>query len=236
MKTLSFASLSILILLSTDPAAAQTAKPGSTGRPTVTTQTPTGSSTAAPAPRPTGSTGSSTSTTGATGTTSRAADSIVSTDYRLVAGDKLRIDVYKDAHLSQSLQIRPDGKITLPLLGDVVASGRTSTELRDSITQSLRQYITEPTVTVIVVETVPQNIYVMGEVNTPGPQPLLAQMTVLQALATAGGFKDFAKTKEIRILRKSTRGTETISFNYKDAIKGAGPTVYLQPGDTIIVP
>src|SRR5688500_3964757 len=122
-------------------------------------------------------------------------------DYKLVAGDKLRIEVYKDAQLSQNLQVRPDGKITLPLVGDIPAAGRTSNELRDVITTSLKEYNTNPVVTVIVVETVPPTIYVMGEVNNPGPQPLNGEVTVLQALATAGGFKDFAKTKDIRIQR-----------------------------------
>ena len=163
-----------------------------------------------------------------------------STDYRLVAGDKLRIEVYKDTQLSQSLQIRPDGKITLPLVGDLPAAGRTSIELRDAITQALRPYNESPNladmVTVIVVETVPATIYVMGEVNNPGPQPLTGQITVLQALATAGGFKDFAKTKDIRIQRKGPAGLSMLHFNYKDAVNGHEKPIYLQPGDTIIVP
>lgn len=159
-----------------------------------------------------------------------------STDYRLVAGDKLRIEVYKDAQLSQSLQVRPDGKITLPLVGDVPAAGRTSNELRDAITTALKEYNTNPVVTVIVVETVPPTVYVMGEVNNPGPQPLTGQVTVLQALATAGGFKDFAKTKDIRIQRKGPAGITTLRFDYKDAVNGRGTIIYLQPGDTIIVP
>lgn len=157
-------------------------------------------------------------------------------DYKLVPGDKLRIEVYKDAQLSQSLQVRPDGKITLPLIGDIPASGRTSNELRDVITNSLKEYNTNPVVTVIVVETVPPTIYVMGEVNNPGPQALNGEVTVLQALATAGGFKDFAKTKDIRIQRKSASGLTTLRFNYKDAVNGEGKIIVLQPGDTIIVP
>ena len=158
-------------------------------------------------------------------------------DYRLVSGDKLRIEVYKDDKLSQALQIRPDGKITLPLVGDIAAAGRTSSELRDAIASSLKEYNTNPIVTVIVVETVPPLIYVMGEVNTAGPQPLKGDMTVLQALAAAGGFKDFAKTKDIRILRKGAAGLQTtLPFNYKDAIRGIGQPILLQPGDTIIVP
>jgi polysaccharide export outer membrane protein len=175
-----------------------------------------------------------TAESGAGTTATRSADT--SSDYRLVAGDKLRIEVYKDAQLSQSLQVRPDGKITLPLVGDLPAAGRTSTELRDSIASSLKEYITNPVVTVIVVETVPPVIYVMGEVLKPGPQPLSGQVSVLQALSTAGGFKDFAKTKDIRIQRKTASGMTTLRFNYKDAIEGDLKPIYLQPGDTIIVP
>ena len=171
---------------------------------------------------------------GTTGASRKAADT--SADYRLVPGDKLRIEVYKDAQLSQSLQVRPDGKITLPLVGDVPASGRTSNELRDTIAASLKEYITTPVVTVIVVETVPPVYYVVGEVNSPGSKPLSGQVSVLQALADAGGFKDFAKTKDIRIQRKNSSGMTTLRFNYKDAINGELKPIYLQPGDTIIVP
>jgi polysaccharide biosynthesis/export protein len=170
---------------------------------------------------------------GTVGTSGKAATS----DYRLVPGDKLRIEVYKDDKLSQSLQVRPDGKITLPLVGDIAASGRTSSELRDTIATSLKEYNTNPIVTVIVVETVPPLIYVMGEVNSAGPQPLKGEMTVLQALAAAGGFKDFANTKNIRVLRQGHAGIQTtLSFNYKDAIRGVIKPIVLQPGDTIIVP
>ena len=232
MKTSPFASFSILFLLSTvSPVQAQAQKPESSPRPSTSTA----------APRPTGTTGtagagSATTTTRTTPSSRTPDEAAVSADYRLVPGDKLRIEVYKDAQLSQSLQIRPDGKITLPLLGDIAAAGRTPLELREGIAQSLKQYITEPVVTVMVVESVPPTVYVMGEVNSPGPQPLHGQITVLQALATAGGFKDFAKTKDIRILRKTTTGTETIKFNYNDASKGTGPLMYVRPGDTIIVP
>ena len=180
---------------------------------------------------PVGTTGTATGAPRATGA------ALTSADYRLVAGDKLRIEVYKDAQLSQSLQVRPDGKITMPLIGDMPAAGRTSAELRETITSALREYNTNPVVTVIVVETVPPLIYVVGEVNNPGAQPLTGEVTVLQALAAAGGFKDFAKTKDIRIHRKGAAGlTTTLLFNYKDAIKGKGTPIVLQPGDTIIVP
>ena len=192
-----------------------------------------GSAAAAQSPKPPASS-SSPAPVGTTGASRKAADT--SADYRLVPGDKLRIEVYKDAQLSQSLQVRPDGKITLPLVGDVPASGRTSNELRDTIAASLKEYITTPVVTVIVVETVPPVYYVVGEVNSPGSKPLSGQISVLQALADAGGFKDFAKTKDIRIQRKNSSGMTTLRFNYKDAINGELKPIYLQPGDTIIVP
>jgi polysaccharide biosynthesis/export protein len=188
---------------------------------------------AAPAPGTTAA--ASPAPVGTIGSASRpAADT--STDYRLVPGDKLRVEVYRDPQLSQDLQVRPDGKITLPLVGDVAAAGRTSTELRETISSSLKEYITNPVVTVIVKETVPPLVYVVGEVNSPGSVALVGQMSVLQALSAAGGFKDFAKTKDIRIQRKTSTGVTTLRFNYKDAINGHIKPIYLQPGDTIIVP
>lgn len=209
MKLSMLTPLSILILLSTAA--------GSVAQTPVTPVPPPAA--AAPEPAP--------PSARAAGTTA---------DYRLVPGDKLRIEVYKDAQLSQSLQVRPDGKITLPLIGDVTAEGRTSNELRDALVTSLKEYNTNPVVTVIVVETVPPVFYVMGEVNAPGTLPLKGQVTVLQGLAMAGGFKDFAKTKDIRILRKGPSGVSTMKFNYKTAVKGEGETIFLKPGDTIIVP
>jgi polysaccharide export outer membrane protein len=159
-------------------------------------------------------------------------------DYRLAAGDKLRIEVYKDTQLSQSLQIRPDGKITLPLVGDVSAAGRTSVELRDAIGAALDDYIKNPVVTVIVVEATPQVVFVTGEVNKPGPVPLVnGRISVIQALAVAGGFTDFANKKDIRILRKGAAGMQTLTFNYKDALdedKMREPPALLA-GDTVIV-
>jgi len=162
--------------------------------------------------------------------------SATAADYRLVPGDKLRIEVYKDPQISQTLQIRPDGKITLPLVGDVAAAGRTPVALRDSITTSLKEYITNPVVTVIVVEFEPQSVSVMGEVARPGPVPIKGKLSVLEALAVAGGFKDFANTKNITIRRPTASGVQIIRFNYRDAVKGEGKPLYLQPGDLVIVP
>jgi polysaccharide biosynthesis/export protein len=239
MRITTTAPFSIAILLSmATMAAAQTSAgaASSSSRPTQSpadtaapampaapaTNTPSGPTTTAPTPPPTTDNNRSANT---------------SPDYRLVPGDKLRIEVYRDAQLSQSLQIRPDGKITLPLIGDVPAEGRTATELRDSLVTSLKEYNTNPVVTVIVVETVPPVFYVMGEVNSPGTFPIKGQVSAVQALAMAGGFKDFAKTKSIKILRKGASGAqENVKFNYKEAAEGRGPAVFMQPGDTIIVP
>lgn len=157
-------------------------------------------------------------------------------DYQLVPGDKLRIEVYKDPQLSQSLQVRPDGKITLPLVGDVEAAGLTPLALRDQLTAALKEYITNPVVTVIVVEAQPATIYVVGEVNAPGAIPVGNSLTVLQALALAGGLKDFANVKNIRVLRNGLLGVQTIPFNYRDALEGIGAPVYVNAGDTVVVP
>ena len=171
------------------------------------------------------------------GSSSKRGSSSESLDYRLVPGDKLRIEVYRDQQLSQSLQVRPDGKITLPLIGDVPAAGSTSRELAGTLTERFKEYVKEPVVTVIVAETTPPTIYVMGEVNSPGAHPMREPMTVLQALAVAGGFKDFANTKKITIQRRSPNGAvQTINFNYKDALERPDRPMFLQPGDTVIVP
>ena len=171
--------------------------------------------------------------------TRTSATTAVPADYRLVPGDKLRVEVYKDAQLSQSLQVRPDGKVTLPLIGDIMATDLTPIQLRDRIAASLKEYVTNPVVTVIVVEASPPMVYVMGEVTQPGSIPMRGQMTVLQALAMAGGFREFANPKNIRILRKTSansKSVETIRFNYNDAIKGNVAPFFLVPGDMVVVP
>jgi len=170
--------------------------------------------------------------------TAAAAPIMVNEEYRLGPGDKLRIEVYKDTQLSQSVQVRPDGKITLPLIGDLEASSHTPIELRDTITTSLKEYITNPTVTVIVVEALASQVYVMGEVTNPGTMQLHGPTTILQALAMAGGFKEFANTKDVKVLRPrgGTNSIETIRFNYKDVVNGDAKPFYLRSGDTVIVP
>jgi polysaccharide export outer membrane protein len=157
-------------------------------------------------------------------------------EYKVGPGDKLRIEVYKDQQLSQSVQVRPDGKITLPLIGDMEATGRTPIELRDTIAKALKDYVNNPTVTVIVVEAIASQVYVMGEVTHPGTMQLHGPTTILQALAMAGGFKEFANTKDVKVLRPNGSGIETIRFNYKDVLNGDARPFYLRSGDTVVVP
>jgi polysaccharide export outer membrane protein len=228
-------SFALLFLLSTAPAIAQTPSPAqippvpqpvSTSGSTTTAAPATTLPTTAPAP----------ATTAPSTTPPPAATAANSSDYRLVNGDKLRIEVYREPQLSHSLQIRPDGKISLPLAGDLVAAGQTPAGLREAITTALKDYVTNPVVTVIVVETELPTISVMGEVNDPGSVPLKGRMTVIEALAAAGGFKDFANTKNITIRRPTATGVQRIKFNYKEAVKADSEPVYVQAGDVIIVP
>ncbi len=156
-------------------------------------------------------------------------------DYQLGAGDKIRVEVYKEPQISQSLQVRPDGKITMPLVGDMTAAGLTPLQLRGRIATALKDYINNPVVSVIVVEALAQTVYIMGEVNKPGTIALTGPTSVVQALAMAGGFRDFAKTSDVRILRQGPGGVETLHFNYDDAVKGKSTMLFLQRGDTVIV-
>ena len=157
-------------------------------------------------------------------------------DYKLGPGDKLRVEVYKQEQLSQSVQIRPDGKITLLFIGDVPAAGSTPLELRETLSAALKEYVVNPVVTVIVQEAVAAQISIIGEIGSPGIQVLNGSTTVLQALARAGGLREFADKGKIRILRQNGTRTDTIPFDYRKALKGEIEPVYLQPGDTIVVP
>lgn len=153
--------------------------------------------------------------------------------------DVLEINVWKEQDVSRTIPVRSDGKISLPLVGEVQAAGRTPVQLEEEITTRLRNFITEPAVTVMVQKINSLKFNVMGEVIKPGSFALTTSMTVVDAIATAGGFKDFAKKKSIYVLRTNPDGTEArLSFNYSAFVKGknAKANVKLQPGDTIVVP
>jgi polysaccharide export outer membrane protein len=159
-------------------------------------------------------------------------------DYQIGPGDKLNISVWKEPDLSGTVPVRPDGKISLPLLSDVQAGGTTPTKLADTITERLRQYLTDPRVAVIVTEANSRRVYLIGEVVRPGAIPMLPNMTLLQALSTSGGFSQFAKIKKMYVLRTDNGKQIKLPVNYKAAISGQAPeqNIALRPGDTIVVP
>jgi polysaccharide export outer membrane protein len=161
----------------------------------------------------------------------------IPSDYVIGADDTLRITVWKEADLNVTLPVRPDGKISMPLLDDVQAAGLTPMQLGASIKERLKKYIADPRVTVVVTAMNSQRIYVLGEVTHTGAMPLLPHMTVLQALSSAG-FTQFANVKAIYLLRTINGQQTKLRFNYKDAIKGRDPqqNIVLKPGDTIVVP
>lgn len=153
--------------------------------------------------------------------------------------DVLSIGVWKEADLTKIVPVRTDGKITLPLIGEVTAAGRTPLQLQEEITGKLKGYITDPQVSVIVQEIRSLKFNILGQVNKPGTYQLSTGMTIVDAIAVAGGFRDFAKKKGIYILRQGgTDADNRINFNYQDFIKGKTkqPNVALKSRDTIVVP
>jgi polysaccharide export outer membrane protein len=159
-------------------------------------------------------------------------------DYKIGAQDILRIDVWKEDQLTRTVPVRPDGKVTLPLLNDVQAAGLTPMQLAGVISEGLKKFINGPQVTVTVTEINSRRVYVTGEVSKAGAFPLLPNMTVLQALSSSGGFTQFAKLKNIYVLRVETGKQVKHPFNYKEAVNGKNPeqNILLQPGDVIVVP
>ncbi len=153
--------------------------------------------------------------------------------------DRLAINVWKEPDLSRTIPVRSDGKISLPLVGELQAAGRTPLQLEQDIAAKLKDYITEPEVTVIVEQINSQKFNILGQVTKPGSYSLSVATTVLDAIAAAGGFRDFAKQKGIYILRQNASGVETrIPFNYKEVIRGKNSqqNIKLEPRDTIVVP
>src|ERR1700723_3149102 len=162
------------------------------------------------------------------------------TDGNYIIGpqDVLDISVWKEPEVSRVVPVRPDGKISLPLLNDVQAAGLTPAALAAQITESLKKYLTNPQVTVIVTTINSQRVYISGEVVRPGAFPMLPGMTVMQALTSAGGFTPFAKMKSIYVLRDDNGKKVKFQFNYKAVVNGknADQDIELKAGDTIVVP
>jgi polysaccharide biosynthesis/export protein len=162
-----------------------------------------------------------------------------SPDYIIGDGDLLAINVWHEQEISRVLPVRPDGKLTLPLLGDIEAKGCTPKQLQDNIAKGLRKYLENPEVAVMVQEPRSRHFSIVGQVTRPGSFSLNQPLTVLDALALSGGFRDFAKESKIYLLRSAPNGTrQRIPFNYKKVVRGESPNqnVLLQPGDTIVVP
>lgn len=160
-------------------------------------------------------------------------------DFVIGNGDVLAINVWKEPDVSRTLPVRPDGKISLPLVGDIQASGLTTTQLRANLERALRAYIWDPAVTLIVQEVKSQTYDVLGDVLRPGAYALSKPTTVLDAIAQAGGFRDWAKLTKIYVLRLGANGSqERLPFNYKQVIKGEklSQNVQLKSGDVVVVP
>ncbi|HWX24299.1 MAG TPA: polysaccharide biosynthesis/export family protein [Vicinamibacteria bacterium] len=159
-------------------------------------------------------------------------------DYRIGAGDVLQLFVWKEPDLSRDVTVRFDGKVTIPLLGDVTAAGETPQKLADAIATRLQRFLTAPQVTIGVGQATSARFHVLGQVGKPGDFPLTRPTTVLQGLALAGGFKDFAKSDSIVIIRDEGQGQTSIPVNYKKLEAGhdLSQNILLRPGDTILVP
>jgi polysaccharide export outer membrane protein len=158
--------------------------------------------------------------------------------YEIGAEDQLSISVWKEPDVTRTVPVRPDGKISLPLINDIQAAGLTPMQLAMSITEKLKKFIADPQVTVVVMSINSRRYYIVGEMNRAGAFPLVPNMTVLQAISSAGGFTQFAKMKAIYVLRIVDGKSIKFPFNYKEVIAGKRPeqNIALKPGDTIVVP
>jgi polysaccharide biosynthesis/export protein len=160
-------------------------------------------------------------------------------NYIVGVGDVLEVNVWKEGELSKTVPVRPDGMITLPLVGEIKAVGLTPNQLQDQVTTALQKVVSEPQVTVMVVSVNSMSFNIMGQVNKPGYYPLTRPITILDAIALSGGFRDFAKQKKIYVLRRTENGTEErLKFNYKEVIKGKNmaQNIKLLPHDVLVIP
>ncbi|MCB2183531.1 MAG: polysaccharide export protein [Desulfobulbaceae bacterium] len=159
-------------------------------------------------------------------------------DYLIGVGDVIEVQVWQEPDLSRTVTVRLDGKISLPLTGDVEAVGKTTTELDVFLEKRLSELVTEPAVSVILAESKSRRYYVVGQVGQPGEFPIDYPLSILQAIARSGGFLEWAKREEIKVVRRKSGADEFLSFNYESFVKGRNleQNVLIQPGDTVIVP
>jgi polysaccharide biosynthesis/export protein len=158
--------------------------------------------------------------------------------YLIGANDLLNIFVWKESDLTQDVTVMADGRITLPIIGDIMVKGLTVTQLRDIIQEKLKNYISNPDVTVVVKESRSRKVYTIGKIRNPGSYNLAPDMTVLQALSAAGGCTDWAEIKKIMIVRRNENKEVIFHFNYEEYVSGKNPdqNILLEPNDTIVVP
>ena len=159
-------------------------------------------------------------------------------DYVIGPEDMLNISVWKEPDVSGAVPVRPDGKISMPLLGDMQAAGSTPMQLTQRLTDGLKKYMDDPRVTVIVTAINSRRVFILGQVGRPGAFPLLPHMTVLQAISSAGGLTPYAGQSKIYVLRNDNGKQTKLPFNYKEVLRGQKPEqdIELKAGDTIVVP
>jgi polysaccharide export outer membrane protein len=175
---------------------------------------------------------------GGQATPQQAGPAAADASYTIGVDDVLDISVWKEPDVSRSVPVRPDGKISLPLINDVQAAGLTPADLATEITGRLKKFLNDPQVTVIVTQINSRRVYVVGGVIRAGAYPLLPGMTVLQAISSAGGFTVYADTKAIRVVRVVDGKQTELPFDYHAVLKGSksSENILLLPGDTIVVP
>jgi len=157
--------------------------------------------------------------------------------YVIGASDTLTVTVWKEPTLSGSLLVRPDGMISIPLVGDVQASGKTALQLADLVETKLKKFVQDPKVSVVITQIRSKIVYLLGEVQRRGPVEMTPDMTLLQAISSAGGLTDYANSKKIYILRNDAGTHQKIPVHYKEALNGDSAfDLILRPGDTIVVP
>jgi len=224
MKSLKFV-LPILVLTWSGAAHAQQAPPAAPARPQPT----------APAPAAAPAVGTPTTVVVAgntvTGVTPPA-------DYVIGPEDVLTIIFWREKDLSNDVMVRPDGKISLPLINEVMAAGLTPEQLRQKLSEQAQRFVEDPNVTVVVKTINSRRVFVIGEVMKPGPYSLMAPTTVLQLISMTGGLQEYADSKNITIMRTENGKPVTYRFNYKDVVKQRNPkqNIELKPGDTIVIP
>ena len=158
-------------------------------------------------------------------------------EYRIGREDVLTVEVWKDPSLSTKVPVRPDGRVTLPMIGAIDAEGRTTEDLRKEITEKLQPFVEQPVVSVMISEVNAARFYVLGEVAHPGAYPVRGRITVLQALALAGGPTEFANERKVVVIRPARDGKQTrYKVDAREVLAGNAPALPLVPGDTVFVP